>query len=48
MIVIMGGLAMPYMPATKEQVRDFVARHDGARLAGVCFQNMFEKAGWIR
>jgi hypothetical protein len=47
LIVIMGGLAMPYMPVTKEQVRDLAAHHGNARLAGVCFQNMFEKAGWL-
>jgi len=46
-IVIMGGLAMPYMPVTKEQVRDLAARHGDVRLVGVCFQNMFEKAGWL-
>jgi hypothetical protein len=46
-MVIMGGLAMPYMPVTKEQVRDLAARHPGAKLAGVCFQNMFGKAGWL-
>lgn len=46
-IVIMGGLAMPYMPVTKEQVRDLVSRHTGAKLAGVCFQDMFARAGWL-
>jgi hypothetical protein len=46
-MVIMGGLAMPYMPVTKEQVRDLALRHAGAKLAGVCFQDMFEKAGWL-
>jgi hypothetical protein len=47
LIVIMGGLAMPHMPVTKEQVRDLAAGHSGAKLAGVCFMNMFEKAGWL-
>ncbi len=47
LVVIMGGLAMPYMPVTKEQVRSLAARHSGARIAGVCFQDMFEKAGWL-
>lgn len=47
LIVIMGGLAMPYMPVTKEQVRDMAAGHAGANLAGVCFMSMFEKAGWL-
>jgi hypothetical protein len=45
-IVIMGGLAMPLMPVTKEQVRDLAVRHTGAKVVGVCFQNMFERAGW--
>jgi hypothetical protein len=46
-IVIMGGLAMPYMPVTPGQVLDLAARHADARVAGVCFMNMFEKAGWL-
>jgi len=46
-IVIMGGLAMPLMPVTKEQVRDLAAGHPGAKVVGVCFQDMFAKAGWI-
>jgi hypothetical protein len=45
-IVIMGGLAMPMMPVTKEQVRDLTVRHRGAKVVGVCFQNMFARAGW--
>jgi len=47
LLVIMGGLAMPYMPVTKEQIRELAARHAGAKLAGVCFMSMFEKAGWL-
>ena len=47
LLVIMGGLAMPYMPVTKEQVRDLAARHAGAKCAGVCFMSMFAKAGWL-
>ncbi|MDD1701928.1 MAG: DUF2124 domain-containing protein [Methanoregula sp.] len=46
-IVIMGGLAMPLMPTTKEMVRDLAGRHPKAKVAGVCFQDMFERAGWI-
>jgi hypothetical protein len=46
-IVIMGGLAMPLMPTTKEMVRDLAGRHPEAKVAGVCFQDMFERAGWI-
>ena len=46
-IVIMGGLAMPLMPTTKELVRDLAGRHPEAKVAGVCFQDMFARAGWI-
>ncbi|OPX61945.1 MULTISPECIES: DUF2124 family protein [unclassified Methanoregula] len=39
-IIIMGGLAMPYMSVTKEQVRNPAARYDTIKVVGVCFQNM--------
>jgi len=45
-LVIMGGLAMPYMPVTKEQVRDRIEFHDSPPVVGVCFMSMFKKAGW--
>ena len=45
-IVIMGGLSMPLMPVTKEQVRDLIDSHGDAIVIGVCFMSMFEKAGW--
>jgi hypothetical protein len=47
LMVFMGGLAMPLMPVTKEQVRDLIGTHDGTKVAGVCFMSMFEKAGWL-
>jgi hypothetical protein len=31
-----------------EQVKSAVDTHPDALLIGVCFMNMFEKAGWIR
>jgi len=46
-IVIMGGLAMPLMPTTKELVRDLAESHPESKVAGVCFQDMFERAGWM-
>jgi hypothetical protein len=45
-LVIMGGLAMPNVPLTKEQVQALVARHGDVKVIGVCFMSMFEKAGW--
>jgi hypothetical protein len=46
-LVFMGGLAMPYMPVTKEEVTGVIASHPGVKVAGVCFMSMFEKAGWL-
>jgi hypothetical protein len=42
----MGGLAMPNMPLTKEDVKELIQRHGNVKVIGVCFMNMFEKAGW--
>lgn len=47
LLVFMGGLAMPLMPVTKEQVRDLTRKYPDAKVAGVCFMSMFEKAGWL-
>jgi hypothetical protein len=47
-VVIMGGLSMPNVPVTLEQVSSAVARHPDAALIGICFMNMFEKAGWLK
>jgi hypothetical protein len=46
-LVIMGGLAMPNVPITKEQIRALVAQYPGVKVVGVCFMSMFEKAGWL-
>ena len=46
-LVFMGGLAMPNMPVTKEDVKALTQRHAGAKVIGVCFMSMFEKAGWL-
>ena len=46
-IVIMGGLSMPYMPVTKEQVKALMEKYGDVLVVGVCFMNMFEKAGWL-
>jgi hypothetical protein len=46
-IVIMGGLAMPLMPNSKEDVKAMISRHEAVKVIGVCFMSMFEKAGWL-
>jgi hypothetical protein len=47
-VVIMGGLSMPNVPVTMEQVKSAVDNYPDALLIGICFMNMFEKAGWLR
>jgi hypothetical protein len=46
-IVLMGGLAMPLMPNSKEEVKAMISRHGNVNVIGVCFMSMFEKAGWL-
>jgi hypothetical protein len=46
-LVIMGGLSMPNVPVTADQVKAVIGQHAGAKVVGVCFMNMFEKEGWL-
>lgn len=46
-VVLMGGLAMPGVPVTKEAVQAVVNTHPGAKIVGICFMQMFAKAGWL-
>ncbi len=46
-VVIMGGLAMPGVPVTKEAVQAAAGAHPGAKIVGICFMQMFKKAGWL-
>ena len=46
-IVLMGGLAMPGVPVTKETMQATVGAHAGAKVVGICFMQMFQKAGWL-
>jgi hypothetical protein len=45
-VVLMGGLAMPNVPVSAEMANQTIAGY-GARTIGICFMNMFEKAGWL-
>ena len=47
-VVVMGGLSMPNVPVTMEQVKSAVEKYPDALLLGICFMNMFEKAGWLK
>ncbi len=46
-VVILGGLSMPNVPVTVEDARRTLEKFSGVPRVGVCFMNMFEKAGWI-
>jgi hypothetical protein len=46
-VVIMGGLSMPNVPVKADQVKAVIEKHPGAQVIGVCFMQMFEKAGWL-
>ncbi len=46
-IVVMGGLAMPMMPLSRENVKAMISHHDNVKVVGVCFMSMFKKAGWL-
>jgi len=47
-VVVMGGLSMPNMPVTMDQVKTTVEKYQDAVLIGISFMNMFEKAGWLK
>jgi hypothetical protein len=44
-VVVMGGLSMPNNPVSAGMVADTIGGYD-AQVVGICFMNMFEKAGW--
>lgn len=46
-VVVMGGLSMPNVPVTAEQVQAAISQYPSAKKIGVCFMQMFQKAGWL-
>lgn len=46
-VVIMGGLAMPNMPVSADDVAAVLNKWKGAGTIGICFMHMFEKADWL-
>jgi hypothetical protein len=47
-LIVMGGLSMPNVPVEVHQMKEVMSRHPDATKIGVCFMNMFEKAGWLK
>lgn len=46
-VVVMGGLAMPNVQVTADETAALLGKYPQAVPVGVCFMNMFEKAGWL-
>jgi len=47
-VVVMGGLSMPNVPVTADQLKSAITKYPNAATIGICFMNMFEKAGWLK
>ncbi|WP_421909141.1 DUF2124 family protein [Methanolacinia petrolearia] len=45
LVVVMGGLAMPNVPVSADDVKKTTSRYT-SRIAGICFMSMFEKEKW--
>lgn len=46
-IIVMGGLAMPGLPVSPEQVETLFSKYPDVARVGVCFMHMFQKANWL-
>lgn len=47
-VVVMGGLSMPNVPVSMDQVKSAIEKYPDAVKIGICFMNMFEKGGWLK
>ncbi|HOT06240.1 MAG: hypothetical protein A4E45_00783 [Methanosaeta sp. PtaB.Bin039] len=47
-LVVLGGMAMPKIGVSAEEMADFLRAVPHRRLIGVCFMGIFEKAGWCQ
>jgi len=45
-VVILGGMAMPKIGVSIQEMKDFLSKMRYKKLMGVCFMSIFEKAGW--
>ena len=45
LVVIMGGLAMPNVPVSADNVKNTIGKYS-SKTAGICFMSMFEKEKW--
>jgi hypothetical protein len=45
-VVILGGMAMPKIGASMDEVKTVLSKIEHKKLVGVCFMSIFEKSGW--
>jgi hypothetical protein len=47
-VVVLGGMAMPKIGVSAEELKDFLKKIKYKKLIGVCFMSIFEKSGWCQ
>jgi hypothetical protein len=47
-VVILGGMAMPKIGVSAEELKGFMKNIKYKKLIGVCFMSIFEKSGWCQ
>ncbi|NPV61368.1 MAG: DUF2124 domain-containing protein [Methanotrichaceae archaeon] len=47
-LVVLGGMAMPKIGVTIQEMNEFLAQMRYKKLIGVCFMGIFEKSGWCQ
>ena len=47
-VVVLGGMAMPKIGVSSQEMKDFLGQISYKKLIGVCFMGIFEKTGWCQ
>lgn len=47
-VVILGGMAMPKIGVSPEEMKKFLEMMSYKKLIGVCFMSIFERSGWCQ
>jgi hypothetical protein len=47
-LVVLGGMAMPKIGVSIQEMKEFLSQMRYQKLIGVCFMGIFEKSGWCQ
>lgn len=47
-VVVLGGMAMPKIGVSPEEMKTFLEKMSYKKLIGVCFMSIFERSGWCQ